>query len=85
MVSCIRNQSFVVVMRLLHCSLSSTVMVMLIYSLSLLRMHSSCPKVTSELSCCVVSDHHTFPCVSSSKDNLDQTEITPVSSTYHKT
>ena len=32
-------------------------MVLLVYSLSILRMHISCLCVTSELSCCVGSDH----------------------------
>ena len=41
----------------LYYFLSSTSMVLLVDSLSILHMHSSYPKVTSNLSCCVVSDH----------------------------
>ena len=33
-------------------------MVLLVYSLSILRMHSSYAQVTSELSFCIGSDHH---------------------------
>ena len=35
-------------------------MVVLVHSLSILRMYSSYSRVTSELSCCVLSDHHTL-------------------------
>ena len=58
MVSCIRNQSILTLMSLLYCSLSFTSMVLLVYSLSILCMHSSYPEVTSELNCCVGADHH---------------------------
>ena len=63
MVSCIRSQSIMILMSLLYCSLLSTPIVLLVYSLSILHVHNSYSGVTSELSCCVGSDHQLLICV----------------------
>ena len=58
MLTRIRNQSIMILLGLLYRSLSSASIVVLACSLSIPRMYSSYSGATSELSCCVVSDHY---------------------------